>query len=509
MRSLVRIQILTYFFAIVSIVAVAQSDDFSNPRSISGGSRTYNANVTGNSKCPNTYEYVPNGYDFNLKTKKYPLIISLPGLSEMIQPDELLADAVIRLANVNEYLNAGVNLKIESNEFPPTTDLMGTPYQFIVVTIQCEKDNGVEFTANLPAAIDDVLSNYLILEKYLDKIDLDRIYLTGTSRGGGLIYEFMESIDRANKIAAIVPIAPGTPILQFNDLTKEASVNPVHTARFNTIVSNIANTSSVGIYSAHNVVDQSVFISASRLWTASINEVNPGKAQLREFAEDPAPYSNHNAWRRAYNSGLAEFNGNSSNIYQWMLSRVSNFAALPVTLTTFNAIAKGNEVALTWSTASESNSSHFAVERSSNGRDFKEIGRVKSNGNSTTAKNYSFTDKAPLTGKNFYRIKMVDLDATFKFSEMRTVNLNGSDLEFSFGPNPVQTEASIRITGSQRVRLTLTVTDLMGRTMKTLNFIKQDNNFTQKISLAELPIGQYVLTIKGDNVNYTHRIMKR
>jgi hypothetical protein len=104
---------------------------------------------------------------------------------------------------------------------------------------------------------------------------------------------------------------------------------------------------------------------------------------------------------------------------------------------------------------------------------------------------------------------MVDLDATFKFSEMRTVNLNGSDLGFSFGPNPVQTEASIRITGSQRVRLTLTVTDLMGRTMKTLNFIKQDNNFTQKISLAELPTGQYVLTIKGDNVNYTHRIMKR
>jgi hypothetical protein len=73
----------------------------------------------------------------------------------------------------------------------------------------------------------------------------------------------------------------------------------------------------------------------------------------------------------------------------------------------------------------------------------------------------------------------------------------------------VQTEASIRINGSQRVRLTVTVTDLMGRTMKSMNFLKSENNFTQKISLAELPAGQYVLSIKGDNVNYTQRIMKR
>jgi hypothetical protein len=198
-------------------------------------------------------------------------------------------------------------------------------------------------------------------------------------------------------------------------------------------------------------------------------------------------------------------------MYQWLLSNrnPTATAALPVTLTSFDAIAKGAAVELTWSTASESNSSHFAVERSSNGRDFKEIGRVRSSGNSTTAKNYSFTDKAPLTGKNYYRLKMVDLDATFKFSEMRTVSMNGSDLEFSFGPNPVQTEASIRINGSQRVRLTLTVTDLMGRTMKSMNFLKSENNFTQKIGLAELPAGQYVLSIKGENVNYMQRIIKK
>ena len=124
---------------------------------------------------------------------------------------------------------------------------------------------------------------------------------------------------------------------------------------------------------------------------------------------------------------------------------------------------------------------------------------------------YTFYD-AQATGELvYYRLKMVDLDATFKYSEVRTVNTNGSDLEFSFGPNPVQNEASIRISGNQRVRLTLTVTDLMGRTLKSMNFTKSENLFLQKINLADLPAGQYVLSVKGDNVNvsFTQRIMKR
>jgi hypothetical protein len=194
-------------------------------------------------------------------------------------------------------------------------------------------------------------------------------------------------------------------------------------------------------------------------------------------------------------------------MYQWMLAQAD--LLLPVTLVSFDARAKGNEVQLNWSTESESNSSHFAVERSSNGRDFQEIGRVKSSRNSTTKKNYSFTDNAPRTGKNFYRLKMVDLDATFKYSEVRTVNIGGSDLEFSFGPNPVQTEAVIRISGNQRARLTLTVTDLMGRTVKTTNIVKSENLLSQKINLADLPAGQYVLSLKGDNIHFTQRVMKR
>ncbi|HLO83143.1 MAG TPA: T9SS type A sorting domain-containing protein, partial [Chitinophagaceae bacterium] len=216
-----------------------------------------------------------------------------------------------------------------------------------------------------------------------------------------------------------------------------------------------------------------------------------------------------NAWKRAYDPTRFEFNG--LNMYQWLLSNQNPTATsvLPVTLTSFDASAKGSVVELNWNTASESNSAYFAVERSSNGQEWKEIGRVKASGNSATAKNYRFTDNAPLSGNNYYRLKMVDLDASFKLSEMKKVSMNGSDLEFSFGPNPVINEANIRISGGQRTRLNVTVTDLMGRTMKSMSFTKTDNILIQKINLAELPAGQYILSIKGDNVNYTQRIMKR
>jgi hypothetical protein len=439
------------------------------------------------------------------------LIICLPGLSEMIQASEAsnLLGAAKRMLEQNQYLNAGVHLKIERGEFPPMTNYLGQDYQFIVVSIQCFKDAGNETAAALPAHIDNVLSNYIILNKYLDKIDLDRIYLTGTSRGGGLSYEFMESLTRASKIAAIVPIAPGSPFITSDIVTGVTAVTPSFSTRFNTVVSNIAATSTLGVYAAHNVLDNQIHINVGRLWANSINSQIPNRAQLREFLESPAPLILHDAWNRAYNANLFEFNSNTNNVYQWMISKTSIFSALPVTLTSFDAIAKNNAAELTWNTASESNSSYFAVERSSNGREFKEIGRVKSAGNSSTAKNYRFTDDAPLSGNNYYRLKMVDLDASFKLSEVRKVSMNGSDLEFSFGPNPIINEANIRISGNQRTRLYVTVTDLMGRTLKSMNFTKTENLFTQKINLAELPAGQYVLSIKGENVNYTQRIMKR
>lgn len=87
---------------------------------------------------------------------------------------------------------------------------------------------------------------------------------------------------------------------------------------------------------------------------------------------------------------------------------------LPVELISFEAIARDDQVNLYWSTASEINSSHFAIERSQNGYDWEEIITTHSAGNSTTQIDYFSIDYTPLSGKSFYRLVQYDNDGQNK-----------------------------------------------------------------------------------------------
>ncbi|NJN34386.1 MAG: hypothetical protein HC817_09180 [Saprospiraceae bacterium] len=90
---------------------------------------------------------------------------------------------------------------------------------------------------------------------------------------------------------------------------------------------------------------------------------------------------------------------------------------LPVTLTSFDANKIGRTTELTWKTSSERNSSHFILERS-NGGDFTKIGTVKA-ANLPTGKDYFFIDENPLSGKNTYRLRMIDLDGKRSFQKCK------------------------------------------------------------------------------------------
>ncbi|PWJ59379.1 putative secreted protein (Por secretion system target) [Dyadobacter jejuensis] len=111
---------------------------------------------------------------------------------------------------------------------------------------------------------------------------------------------------------------------------------------------------------------------------------------------------------------------------------------LPVTLVTFEATKEHEAAQLTWSTTSESNSSHFDIERSQNGIDWSLIGQMDAYGESTALRNYAFTDPSPFSGENLYRLKMVDLDDTFAYSRIRSLYFEGRTNELAVYPNPAQ-----------------------------------------------------------------------
>ena len=103
---------------------------------------------------------------------------------------------------------------------------------------------------------------------------------------------------------------------------------------------------------------------------------------------------------------------------------VSYSTLLPVELANFEVMKSGTKALLNWTTLSEVNSSHFDVQRSQDGINWQNISVVVSHGNSNDINNYVLTDDQPHNGVNYYRLKMVDLDESYEFSDIKSVVSN-------------------------------------------------------------------------------------
>jgi len=109
--------------------------------------------------------------------------------------------------------------------------------------------------------------------------------------------------------------------------------------------------------------------------------------------------------------------------------------ALPINLVSFNASLVNGAVQLWWSTASETNAAGFEVERSSDATQFTTAGKVTANG---TASSYTYTDDQPLSGVSYYRLKLVDKDGTYTYSNTISINnVTTTGTHLSVYPNPV------------------------------------------------------------------------
>jgi hypothetical protein len=112
-----------------------------------------------------------------------------------------------------------------------------------------------------------------------------------------------------------------------------------------------------------------------------------------------------------------------------------NNAPLPVRLVSFLAQQLDEQVQLKWQSAEEKNTSHFEIERSADGRNFSALLTKKAQGNSAALVSYNAVDNSPLNGTSYYRLKMVDLDGTFEYSNMVSVSSEGTVRVRAY-PNP-------------------------------------------------------------------------
>lgn len=179
---------------------------------------------------------------------------------------------------------------------------------------------------------------------------------------------------------------------------------------------------------------------------------------------------------------------------------------LPVTLLSFTGEQLGKTNLLKWVTSQEINTSHFELERSATANSFTVIKNVLAAGNSNTAKNYSSVDEFPLTGNNFYRLKMVDADGSFKYSNIVLLRVLDNDVLLSVFPNPVADKLNIAISNSAIInKLQLQVFDNGGKLIAQQS-VANSNGIS--LDVSRYAAGVYLLKIMYNDKVETIRFVK-
>ena len=181
---------------------------------------------------------------------------------------------------------------------------------------------------------------------------------------------------------------------------------------------------------------------------------------------------------------------------------------LPVEITKFEAVSNGDNVVLEWATATEVNNYGFEVERAV-ADNFETIGFVEGAGNSNSPKSYSFVDAA-VSGEVSYRLKQIDTDGSFEYSDVVTVKANGlakTEL-FQNHPNPFNPTTQISFSLSEMTNVKITVYNMLGQEVAELvNTEMASGVHSVKFDGSNLTSGFYIYRIETPNYSKTMKML--
>lgn len=173
---------------------------------------------------------------------------------------------------------------------------------------------------------------------------------------------------------------------------------------------------------------------------------------------------------------------------------------LPVEMLYFEASVSGNEVELEWSTATEVNNDFFEVQRSFDGISYEELGHVKGAGTISETQTYQFSDPTPVPGVQYYRLRQVDFDGAFEFSDIVIVQYapNGNLFKANLFPNPmIGEEMMIDVqTHDFTAPVIVSVLDLGGRVLLNDVYKISSSNNQVLVDVSNLKSGTYLIRIR-------------
>ena len=184
---------------------------------------------------------------------------------------------------------------------------------------------------------------------------------------------------------------------------------------------------------------------------------------------------------------------------------------LPVELSSFTADANGNKVDLSWETKTEVNNYGFNVERRINEGEWNSITFIEGHGTINSPKEYSYSDKDLYVGgsKFQYRLKQVDNDGSFEYSDVVEVEIAPSQYELSQNyPNPFNPSTTIKFSLPKQTQLKLNLYNMLGELVETIvegNY--EVGNYKVTFNASNLPSGVYVYRIESSDFVQTKKMM--
>jgi len=192
--------------------------------------------------------------------------------------------------------------------------------------------------------------------------------------------------------------------------------------------------------------------------------------------------------------------GNDTTSFNHFYTTAQTPLFLPIELLSFTAMPKDEGVFCEWVTASETNNDYFEVERSDDSHVFESIGRIKGfgTGTSTTERNYSLMDYRRCDGILYYRLRQVDFDGRYSYSDVIAVDCSGDKDDLKVYPNPSNSTVIISFYQSEKTVVKLQWLDVIGKLVKEEPHVVT-SGYNQILSdISDLSKGVYYLRIRED-----------
>ena len=209
-------------------------------------------------------------------------------------------------------------------------------------------------------------------------------------------------------------------------------------------------------------------------------------AKFDDYADSTHPYMYHCHFSNHEDGGM---------MGQFV---VKNTSSLPLSLLSFTTLLANKEVSIKWTTANQVSTKSFSIERSADGINWTEIGTVSSN-NSASINTYSYTDVAPLFGINYYRLKIVDNNANFTYSNVQSIETSSNAFQFNVYPNPARSRLYFNFSDPAYEVYYMRVVNQLGKTI----FMLPRPQLQSGLDISTLAKGTYFLQVTDEKTKKT------